>query len=230
MNQTSPEQDPYDWLRLVRLSGVEGRRWAEEYSSNEPLVELSFRSLVHFRHRRFDEGQELLSKLGGELRAAAGMDPSVRAVMERWYYGVLGYYFYSLDAFDQAEAAMQQAHAAIAAAIGERRFLVALADHCPEFRLHRARIARNRRRWDEMRSHVEEVRGMMEGRTPFCVLCDGTAVRTSTIREFYRAVLDPAGAEPGPLPVVLDDATRLRDFERFVHAMYRLPGFVIPYP
>lgn len=230
MNQTSSERELRDWFHFVRRSGEEGRLWVEEYRHRRPLEELSTRSLILLRGRRFDEGYELLARLGEALRSTEEIEPSVRSVLERWYYGVLGYYFYCLDSFDHAERAMVRAHDAVTAAIGERRFLLPLANHCHEFRLHRARIARNRRRWEEMRTHVEEVRGMMEGRIPLCVLCDGAEVRISTLREFYAAIPHPTEAEQGALAGVLDDSARLRNFDRFVHAMYLVPGLVIPYP
>lgn len=230
MNQTAAQRDSYDWLHFVRRSGGEGRRWAEAYRRSLPLEELSDRSLLLLRGRRYDEGYALLEQLGEALPAPGEVEPSIRSVLERWYYGVLGYYFYCLEHFDQAEAAMVRAHEAVTAAIGERRFLLPLANHCHEFRLHRARIARNRRRWDEMRVHVDEVRGMMEGRLPFCVLGDGTPVRMAAILDFYAAIPDATEAERASLESLLDDAARLRSFGRFVRAMLQVPGFVIPYP
>ncbi|HYR07731.1 MAG TPA: hypothetical protein VEQ60_08175 [Longimicrobium sp.] len=222
--------EPLDWLHFVRRSGDEGRRWAEQYRSARELEALSTRSLGCLRRRRFDEGYALLMQLGDEIRSAKVAEPSMRAVLDRWYYGVLGYYFYCLDQSDQAEAAMVQAHQAVAAAIGARRFLLPLANHCNEFRLHRARIARNRARWDEMRTHVDEARGMMTGAVPFCLLEDATPVGIPAIRAFYAAIPSLTAAERDSLAGLLDDAVRLRDFEQFVNAMYRIPGFVIPYP
>ncbi|MBV9110680.1 MAG: hypothetical protein JO306_14815 [Gemmatimonadetes bacterium] len=228
MSQTGP--DRYDWLHFVRRSGPEGTRWAEGYLESKPLEELSTRALHHLRARRFEEGRAPLDELGAALAGGSARDPSVHAVLERWYYGVLGYWFYAQEEFDQADAAMARAHDAVTAALGLRRFLLPLANHCHEFRLHRARIARNRHRWDEMRAHVNDVREMVEGRLPYTVLADGTPVWIADICAFYASLPGAEPAEIAPVSRLLDDASRLADFEAFVRAMYGVPGFVIPYP
>lgn len=230
MNQGSSGQADFDWLHFVARSGDEGRAWVERYGPARELEELATAALVLLRRKRYDEGYALLERMGAQMRAAPLAEPSMHAVVERWYYGVLGYYFYCLDQFDPAEQAMVRAHEAVTAAVGGRRFLLPLANHCHEFRLHRARIARNRARWDEMRTHVDQVRAMMGGVLPFCVLDDGTPVGISAIRAFYDAIPSLTDAERGSLKGLLDDAARRRAFEQFVSAMYRLPGFVIPYP
>lgn len=230
MNQAATRAEPFDWLHFVARSGGEGRDWARTYRDVMPLDELSVRSLGLLRRRRFDEGYALLAELDQGIRSAGALEPAVRAVLERWYYGVLGFYFYSVERFDEAEAAMVRAHHAVAAAIGARRFLLPLANHCQEFRLHRARIARNRARWDEMRSHVDDARAMMAGGVPFCVLDDGTAVRIAEICAFYAGIRALTEAERESVAGLLDDEVRRRDFERFVSGMYRIPGLVIPYP
>ena len=229
MNQTAQDHT-YDWLHFVRRSGGEGQRWAEDYLKSKPLEALSTRALHHLRARRFDEGWAPLEELGAALADGSARDPSVHSVLERWYYGVLGYWFYAQEAFDQADAAMARAHDAVTAALGLRRFLLPLGNHCHEFRLHRARIARNRQRWDEMRAHVNDVREMVVGRLPYTVLADGTPVLISDICGFYAALPDPGQEEITSVSRLLDDASRLADFEVFVRAMYRVPGFVIPYP
>jgi hypothetical protein len=230
MNQVSSAKADSGWLHFVARSGDEGRGWVERYGPARALEELATGALGLLRRKRYDDGYALLERLDEKMRAAPWAEPSMRSVVERWYYGVLGYYFYCLDQFDPAEQAMMQAHEAVTAAVGSRRFLLPLANHCHEFRLHRARIARNRARWDEMRMHVDYVREMIVGGVPFCVLDDGTPVGISAIRAFYDAIPSLTDAERGSLKRLLDDTARLRAFEHFVSAMYRLPGFVIPYP
>ena len=230
MTHTASDPDRHSWLHFATRSGEEGRRWAEEYRRDRSVEELSEQSLLLLRRRRYEEGNELLARAAESLEAVQGPERSVRSVMERWYYGVLGYSLYCLDEFDRAEQVMMQAHEAVTAAVGEHRVLLPLANHCHEFRLHRARIARNRCRWEEMRSHVEEVRGMLEGRLPFCVLQDGSPVWISTIRAFHTSLPGLTEEERGSLSGLLEDAVLLRHFEQFVHGMYRVPGVVIPYP
>lgn len=230
MNRASSSQGDFDWLHFVIRSGADGERWAERYGQARPLEELTTDALRLLRGRRYDEGYALLERMRGEMDAAHFAELSIRSVVERWYYGVLGYYFYCLGQADPANRAMIQAHQAVTAAIGATRFLLPLANHCHEFRLHRARIARNAARWDEMRTHVQEVRAMMLGAAPFCVLEDGTPVDIRDIRAFHAAIPSLTDAERQALAGLLDDGARLRNFDQFVSGMYRIPGFVIPYP
>ena len=120
--------------------------------------------------------------------------------------------------------------AALAEAIGAQGCLLPLAFHAHEYPLHRARIARSRQRWQEMRDHVSDVRGMMEGTRPFCTLPDGTPVLLADLQRFYRSLAPLSEAEQRACEGVLDDGVRLRGFERFAGELYLLPGFVIPYP
>jgi hypothetical protein len=71
---------------------------------------------------------------------------------------------------------------------------------------------------------------MMEGKLPLCTLCDGTRVGIADVQAFYAAIPDLSPVEREALVSLLDDAVRLREFGQFVHMMYRMPGFVIPYP
>lgn len=219
-----------DWLHFIDRSGEPGRRWADEYRGYRHLSELCQEALLLLRARRKDEGRQVLEGAGREREALRGVDPSIRAVLDRWYYGVLGYYLYTLDAFDDADHVMRQAHATVADAVGMRRFLIPLAYHCHEFYLHRARIARNRMHWGEMRVYVDEVRGMMEGCVPLCTLADGTPVPIGAVQEFYRSLAPLSEVEHAACRRLLDDAELMRGFDRFIHVMYQLPGTVIPYP
>ncbi|HEY0015540.1 MAG TPA: hypothetical protein VGC13_04450 [Longimicrobium sp.] len=230
MDQVSSQHADFGWLHFVARSGDEGSRWAEHYRQFEALEQLSTRSLLLLRRGDVLRGYELLEELGEAIRTVVSADPSIRSVLERWYYGVLGYYFYCIDRSDEAEDAMVQAHRAVTAAIGTRLFLLPLANHCHEFRLHRARIARNRLRWEQMQVHVEEARAMMAGVVPFCVLNDGSPVRIAEVCAFYAAIPSLTDAERDSLAGLLNDEVRLRGFEQFVNSMYRVPGFVIPYP
>jgi hypothetical protein len=230
MNQGSSAPGGFDWLHFVVRSGCEGSRWAEQYRQLKGLETLSTQSLLMLRRGDLPGGYALLEQMAEAMRGAGPHELGYRAVVERWYYGVLGYYFYCMNDGEQAERAMVQAHQAVAAAIGAHRFLLPLANHCHEFRLHRARIARNQARWDEMRTHVEHARAMMAGAGPFCELSDGTRVSIHDICDFYAAIPQLTDTERHSLSGLLDDALRLRGFEQFVNAMYRIPGLVIPYP
>lgn len=215
------------WLGVVETRGDEGRCWAEAYRSYGPLTSGMQRALTLLRGRRTDEGLALLEQTRGEIEATAGMDPSIRAVLDRWYHGALAYYFYCVQALDEADETMVRAHESVVAAVGCRRVLIPLALDCNEFRFHRARIARNRLRWREMRAHMDEACGMLEGRVPLCVLGDGSAVHVSDVRDRYAAACAGTGGEEHS--ALFDDGARRRAIDRAVRDLYRAPGQVIEY-
>jgi hypothetical protein len=219
-----------DWLHFIRKTGDDGRRWAEAYAQHRNVAHLCDEALTLLRRRRTAEGRALLEAAGRARAALADAAPSIRSVMDRWYYGVLGYYLYTVDAYDQADQVMRQAADAVADAVGREPFLLPLAYHCHEFYLHRARIARNRMRWVEMREYVDEVRGMMESRVPLCSLADGTAVTVGDVQGFYRAFEPLTDEERAGCRTLVEDGALMAGFDRFVRTMYRVPWAVIPYP
>jgi hypothetical protein len=218
------------WLALVHRSGAEGRRWAREYRRWQPVAAMNADCLALLHARRWEEGEALLRRFRAAVDGAEGAaGPATRALLERWYQAVFGYYLYCREEYDAAERAMVLASESIAAAVGHLPALLPLVPGCHEFRLHRARIARNRRRWAAMWDHVEAVRAMFEGRTPFCLLADGRPVGLAEVRAHYAALGPLDGPEARIAASFLDDRTRLGDLDRFVREMTRLPGFVIPY-
>ncbi|MET0400023.1 MAG: hypothetical protein ABW277_24750 [Longimicrobiaceae bacterium] len=230
MAQAATLDTTYTWLHFVGMSCEEGRRWAEEYLRYSEVVDMNYECLVLLKRRRFAEGAAHLRRFRERVDGAGDAHPSIRAVLDRWYHAVDGYYWYCMEAYDTAERAMIHAHDAVATAIEHLPCLVPLANHCHEFRLHRARIARNLHRWPEMWGHVAEVRGMFQGKRPFCELSDGTGIGLGRVRDFYDSLGPLSEDERASVAYVLDERTRMREFDRFVHAMCRLPGFVIQYP
>jgi hypothetical protein len=223
-----PAPDP--WLSLVRRSGAEGRAWADAYRRWEPVAALNPVCLRLLHARRWEEGAEALARFRAAVDRAVDADPATRAVLERWYQAVYGYALYCRDDHAGAERAMVRAGDEVARAVGELGALLPLVHHCHEFRLHRARIARNQRRWDEMWAHVDEVRAMFEGRAPYCLLPDGRAVGLAEVKAYHRALGGLDAAERAAVDALLDDRARMDSFDRFVHVLCRIPGFVIPYP
>lgn len=226
----SPVQDGLEWTHFVGRQSAEGRDWVADYARVRPIENACARALGLLRRRQYDAGFDELSKVEQALEPIGAGQEVTRHVLDRWYYGVLAYYHYCKEAFDRAETLMTAAHQAVASAISRGRFLMPLANHCHEFRLHKARIARNRRDWPAMRRYVDQVRDMMEDRRPFCDLDDGSPVYLSSIRDFYRSLGALTPSETQALSSLLDDQRRRLLFERFVHRLYVLPGFVIPYP
>lgn len=219
------------FLRYVELSGREGERWVQEFDTVVPHVQLCRDSVKGLRRGLTQEqAADLLRRAREGLDSLAStVEPSVRLAAERWYYGALGFYFYSLRAFDEADDSMGRAHAAVTEAVDQRRWLMGLAYDCFEFELHRARIARDRFRWNEMREHAEASAAMRAGRRPFCVLRDGTGVALADLRQFYSGIPGLTEVDRESLVRIMDDEVGPVEAERFVRKMFRLSGFVIEY-
>jgi hypothetical protein len=221
-----------EWYDYVSLSGEEGRRWVAEYRTSPYAVvpELAQKSLALLRAHEIAAGREILSQIENHLRHIPSAPRSILHVLERWLYGTVGYYHYVVEDYEAAEKALDRAHEVITAAISLSPFLLPLANHCPEFVLHRARISRSRRRWDEMRRDIGLARRMTENQFPLCTLSDGRAIDYRCLGEYYLAISALNEGQRETVHGLLNDEVRLRRFERFVAAIYALPGFVIPYP
>jgi hypothetical protein len=226
----TPATEEYSWAHFVGLSGEEGERWLKEYVRHEPVVDMNFECLMLIKDGLFDAAAAHLRLFRERVDAAESDEPSIRPVLERWYQAVYGYYWYVLEEYDEADRAMTAAADACGEAIALQPCLLPMADHCPEFRMHRARIARNQRRWSEMWEHTEEVRAMFRGERPLCVLPDGRGIVLPEVKRYYAALAVSTDGEREALSHKLDDQVRMRDFDRFVQQMMRLPGFVIAYP
>lgn len=220
----------YDWLHFARRSGDEGSAWAAQYARLADTVELSRQALVHMQQRRLPEGCARLREYAGALEAMGEATPSLRCVLDRWYHGVAAYYFYCLEDFDRARREMELAHQAVVGAISEAGFLLMLSVHCQEFCLHQARIARNQRRWAEMRGCVERAGAMIVDGVPLCERRAGPPVFFSTLARFLRALEPLSAGERAAIRGLVEEDERRRLFDRFVRALYRLPGFATAYP
>ena len=64
----------------------------------------------------------------------------------------------------------------------------------------------------------------------FCFVRSPVALDANLLRASVGSLPSPGEAEITSVSRLLDDRARLSDFEQFVRAMYRVPGFVIPYP
>lgn len=227
---SAQDRDARLWARHLAASGEAGRRWLETYAPARAVEALTSRALHRLRRRETAAGRALLDDAARELETLEDRVPaSVRAIADRWFQGSEAYYFYGVGELDRADAGMRAAHDAVARAVGLEPLLVPFAHHCHEFNLHRARIARNRRRWDTMWAQIELARERIEGRRPLCVLEDGGTVTMRELKDFYAA-LELAPEEREALRPFADDRLRRRIFERFVRGIYTLPDVVIPYP
>lgn len=222
--------NPLAFLRLVRLSGEDGEQWVREFESRVSVVDLCRRSVeVLRRPGQAREGAAMLERVRREL-SCAGTDPSLRAALDRWYYAALGYYFYTLESFDEADGSMAFAADCVARAIQERRCLTVMAMACHEFRLHQARIARKRGDWRAMRLHAESGTAMRAGRQPFCTLADGTPIALADIERYYRDIAASTDEDRATLAHFTDERRAGLEAEFSLRLMFRTPGFAIQYP
>lgn len=224
-------QQRYHWVHFVGRSGAAGERWARLYDApeGEEVRRLTRSALRLLLARRTAEGERELERLAHHLRSLAGLPPSLRAIHHRWYYGARAYCFYCMLDFVRAESDLGRAEASVVEAIERDRFLLPAAQECPDFPHQRIRIARNRRRWDEMARQIDIERGMMCGERPLCVLSSGEAVRYDDLRPYFAAL--PLDAEERSYAEsFLDAELRCAAFERSARGLYALGHLVIPYP
>jgi len=222
----------YPWYYFIARSGDAGQRWVQVFKDHHghELTALVDRGLNLLRHRRLEEGRVLLRESAERLEALrVSATVSVVRVLERRLHSGLAYECYLDEDFDGAERNFEIAHQAIRTAIEELPCLVVIALHCYDFRLQRARIARNQARWVVMRSHVAASRAMLENRCPLCVLDNGRSIFVETVDSFHRAIEPRDAEERAALEGLLDTERRRRLLEHTVKDNYALPGVVIPY-
>ncbi|HEV7507438.1 MAG TPA: hypothetical protein VGS07_21315 [Thermoanaerobaculia bacterium] len=221
-----------NWFSFVSAWSEDARRWVLDYRHSEcwELMMDTFRSLELLRERRTDEGLAVLEEVHVRIGKSPSLRPSLRCVVQRYYHPVLAYAHYCREELDLAEQCLGRAQDSVAAAIGLERFLLPLADICLDFGYQRARIARSRRRWREVRGRLDDVGAMLEGRAPFCRLpADGTGIMLDDLLAFYAAIpLDQE--ERASLADLLDPEVRSSTFQRTCAGIFALPDFVIPYP
>lgn len=182
------------------------------------------------REGRLEQGEEFLREFIEQVEGVCGEPTSVRAVLDRYRHGIEGYYFYCRGEFDDAERSMRFAHDAVARALGEAGWLLLLAVHCQEFCMHRARIARNRRRWPEMQSCISQARAMMSDRLPLCETEDGRKIWWSGFEPFFAARAPLSDEEARVADTLLNPQERERLFDQFVRDMLRSSGTGGRYP
>jgi hypothetical protein len=229
MSQSADCTPRYHWFDFVQMSGIEGRRFIAEYRRVQPLVKQILSPLELLRGGELETGSERLARAGEALARSEVEDPSLHALLHRWYQGVLGFAHYARDEHDAADACMARALDVLADAVRLRDFMLVMADDAFELVLHRARIARNRRRWAEMWAHLDHAGALRDGRRPYCMRGDGSPVWVSTLVDFLDALPVPPEAQP-VLARLQDADERRRNTEGSIRAVVRLSGFAFPHP
>jgi hypothetical protein len=215
----------FEWYDVVRLCGPEGEAWMDEYQRFRGIPLAIARALEVNRKGDLATGTALLDQAWDDLQAAGIGDPTITAVIERWYYGALGYSQYRLERYEEAEATMCRGQQVVMGAL-PKWFLVFLADETVDFHMHRARIARNQQRWGALREHLAIARAMRAGTVPYHVTEDGRAVDVDDVRAFFAALPVPEGVTL-IAPHLQDPAFGTRDLDLIEREILRIPGMVI---
>jgi hypothetical protein len=217
----STELQNCEWLYFARRTGPDGCKWAEEYVRHNATMQLGGLALQQLRKRNSTAGGTLQEFIRC-VEVVPPEPPSVRAVLDRFRYGIEGYYFYCRGDFSRAKDAMCRAHSAIERALSKADWLLLLAVHCQEFCLHQARIARNQRQWKEMHEYISRARAMMCDDLPLCELEDGKKIWWSSLQQFFDALAPLSAEEGAAIKSLLDQQQRDRLFDRFVQNMLRM--------
>lgn len=222
----------FPWYHFIARSGDAGQRFVLQFNEHNggEMTTLVDQGLDSLRHRRREEGRALLRQSVEFLDARRGVaPPSVVHVLERWSHSALAYESYLDQDFDAAEHHFEIAEQAICNAIEELPCLIMIANHCYDFRLQRARIARNRLHWRVMKNHIEVGRTMVENQRPLCVLGNGEKIFIKAVDHFHGAIQPRDEEERVALAGILNTERRQELFEHTVKDSYALPGIVIPY-
>ncbi|HEY7406516.1 MAG TPA: hypothetical protein VIB39_23510 [Candidatus Angelobacter sp.] len=219
------EGQEYGLVHFVARSGHAGREWAADYRRQGELFALADRALKLLRNHCYEQGYALLQEYALAVEAVRNIPDSLRADMWRHYHAVAGYYHYCVENFALAHESMRRANEEAVRAISGSPFLVVLSTAFLEFTLHRARVARNQRLWQEMHDYIELGRAMVSNEVPLCIRLNGEAVFFSSFAPFFEALGPLTPRESEAVHRLVDDDTRVLLFDRFVRGILRLPGF-----
>ena len=216
-----------NWLHFVSRSSECAADWIKSFRARVgDHKDLGFRAVAQFQQHQFKKGLVLLNDYKAIIRDEPNRDVFDH-VMSRWYYAALAYYYHCTDSYDDALNCLDLAQHALEVSIEERPFLKILAASCEEFCLHKARVARNRRRWREMEKHIGFAREMVAGDRALCRLPSGREITFHDLEKFYLSIPNLSDEERNSLPFVNDAVYRLAKLEEFVGNLYVIPGFVI---
>ncbi|HWM90076.1 MAG TPA: hypothetical protein VN493_04860 [Thermoanaerobaculia bacterium] len=214
----------------IARRGERAAHWVERYhqSGAADMETRSSHALQSLRTRRIAEGRCYLGQIEQTLPSLFAVESSIGHIVSRWFYSVAAYLHYLEDDFEGAEMLLGQAERAIRCAVSQEDILLPFAHHCMDFRLQKARIARDRQQWIMMRDHLEAVQGMNENTVPLCTLTDGREVRFPQIIDFYSSI-GLSESDRNFLRSLLDTELRLFMTKRAIRLFYTHLGPVIVY-
>jgi Lantibiotic biosynthesis dehydratase C-term len=234
-NPAHPLDASYPWNQLVSLASSAGRDWVGRFleqhqdpidATNEALRLLRATDLGDDRLSR---AAALLERAGQQTRGLAASDPPAYGVFGRFYFGTLAYLRYCNDELDLAPTLLDRANACLIAAVSEQRCLLPATPLNADIPLQKARIARRRRRWQEMALHLGELHQMQADERPLCLLGDGTAVYYRTLGQVFDAAGTLTPDQQTAIRNLLDKSQRLRAVSRRVRQLYTPSHLLIWY-
>ena len=223
------------WSRTVVEYAPEGLEWMRAYvaGGSKPIAAGMDEALVLSQRGELAAARRMLVNAEEDVEAFCAAGPpeyseSMRQVLGRFLFGIRAYYHYRIGNLDAAAEDLDRAHDAVSGAVGHFRFLLPLAHHCHEFRLHQARIARKLNDWKTVDRCVEEVRAMLENRRPLCTLVKGNEIYVRDLSAFYEIVCARQPEWRPSFEPFFDEEHRLQELERFLDGLYFLPDMVVP--
>lgn len=221
----------YDWKGLIAASGPAGREWVDTYRNETGEIHALIKgSAAALRGQQLDESAGLLAQAESLRREFQGRRPSLFHIVGRFYYGGLAYAFYRRGDFDLADQALTEAGGSLQAALELEPCLLPFAAISLDLPLKRARMARTRLDWAEMRRHSAVLREAIADQRPLCVLHGRDPVYHSTLADHLEAA-PRLSAELAPgLRYLQDRGLREEVGIQMLGQLYLQPSLLIPYP
>ncbi len=219
-------------LDVVPLCGPKAERWLHAFlgSEYERLANDTFEAIQRFRRHDHTAGRALLEGVEHTLQTHQGDAPAAAHIVRRWHLSARAYYHYLCNDLEAAEQDLNDAERELGAAITLHAFLLPLIEHCVDFRIQRARIARRRHQWPDVRRHIGIVRSLFADERPFLQLPNGIELFLHDLRAFYQR-LSLSDSQRDDMRSILDDTyPHDRELDRLEESIFALPDFVIPYP
>ncbi len=221
----------YDWKGLIAAHGPEGADWVVTYHGEAAEVhDLIKASAAALRRQQIDESGELLRRAEARRRDLLPAQSSIFHVMGRFYFGALAFYYYRRGEMEQADRTMIEAYASIQAALELKSFLLPFAAVSLDIPLKRARIARARLRWQEMREHSTFLREAIADTRPLFLLHKREPIYHSTLFDCLKDIPDLAESLRPGMSYLADRSLREEAAVQLLGQLYLFPELLIPYP
>jgi hypothetical protein len=220
------------WYYFIPRSGPDGRAWYARFLAGQGMETcLALEGALELaKRKRWEESTRLLAGIERDLRARRErFEPALRLVLKRHSLGVQAYLRYGQGHYPQAVRLLAAASAAALQAIERAPFLLTLASSEYEFCLHRARIARNQRRWAEMKTFLDLGRAMVRTEAPLCRLPGGREVFLADLDAVHRGLTPQSPLEAQALDILTDAPLRRAEFESSARGIELLGTVVTPF-